>query len=59
MFLCSYRQFYQQRWAEFVASRPRLVEEQKGYDSEDEANYDIKVVSRKMVPIGPAEEVPY
>lgn len=52
------REFYQRRWEEYASSRERLVELQKGYDSEDESNFDVKVVSRKMVPIGPPEEVP-
>jgi hypothetical protein len=52
-----FRGFYARRLAEFHARRPELVALQKGYDDEDDGNYEVRVVTRRMVPLGEPELV--
>lgn len=52
-----FRGFYAERLAEFNARRAELVALQKGYDDEDPNNYEVRVVTRRMVPLGEPELV--
>lgn len=50
-----FRAFYATRLAEFQARKAELVALQKGYDDEELENYEIRVVTRRMVPLGDPE----
>lgn len=53
----AFRDFHAQRLREFGLRRAELVALQKGYDEEDPGNYEVRVVTRRMVPLGEPELV--
>ena len=52
-----FRAFYAQRLRELKARHGELVALQKGYDDDDASNYEERVVTRRMVPLGEPELV--
>ena len=52
-----FRTFYAGRMAERAERKEELIELQKGYDDDDPENYEIRVVTRRMVPLGDPELV--